>query len=412
MPDGSRAMLGKDRQEALNTAAILEQRYGKRREDARRARLLKASQDPMGDSNPPFFVVADAYLAAKRPGLSAFTARNRAREIGILKKWFGDMPIRHIETYDVTRRLDTLTPSNYHALRNAAKQVWKYAINRGKAKYNIIEPIETKAQAFTTDQTKRVRKRHTWEGFKQSLQGADDWLQHASLIALFSLQRRSDLCALKWSQVNIYERTFEVKQMKTGVWISIRMGDELYRAVRWFFDVDWGERAKKPTARTVWQPADPCPYVIHRRPKVRTQRLRDAIDDGRIEHWYQVVPEQFTKAFQAARDSAEAYDHLPAVERPSLHDVRALGIFMLHKAGYPIEYIQALAGHAGEDMTLHYMAGHEKATPLEVEAGLSLEKVDLSGVNWETDIRLSLPSSLQEIIDQDDHDVAKQNGNI
>ncbi|WP_197465369.1 hypothetical protein [Marinomonas sp. TW1] len=30
------------------------------------------------------------------------------------------------------------------------------------------------------------------------------------------------------------------------------------------------------------------------------------------------------------------------------------------KAGYPKEYIMALAGHATEDMTNHYIDGHEK----------------------------------------------------
>lgn len=34
----------------------------------------------------------------------------------------------------------------------------------------------------------------------------------------------------------------------------------------------------------------------------------------------------------------------------------------------------------------HYTEGHEKAVPVRVDAGLSLNKVDLTAVNWETDL--------------------------
>ena len=48
------------------------------------------------------------------------------------------------------------------------------------------------------------------------------------------------------------------------------------------------------------------------------------------------------------RDKSGAYDHLAPKERPMFHDIRALGIMLYHKAGYPKEYIMALAGHAKE----------------------------------------------------------------
>ena len=60
------------------------------------------------------------------------------------------------------------------------------------------------------------------------------------------------------------------------------------------------------------------------------------------------------------------------MDHPAFHDLRALGIFALAKAGYSVEYIQALAGHADKAMTEHYMMGHEQIRPVAVEAGLSL----------------------------------------
>ena len=86
------------------------------------------------------------------------------------------------------------------------------------------------------------------------------------------------------------------------------------------------------------------------------------------------------------------YNHLPKIERPGFHSIRALGIWLYGKAGYPDEYIMALAGHATEKMKAHYSEGHEKAKPVKVSAGLSLTEVDLSGVNWETDLSKVLRS--------------------
>lgn len=48
-------------------------------------------------------------------------------------------------------------------------------------------------------------------------------------------------------------------------------------------------------------------------------------------------------------------------------------------------------------MKAHYAAGHEKPKPVKVNAGLSLTTVDLSGVNWETDLSKNLRSILDTV---------------
>ena len=61
-------------------------------------------------------------------------------------------------------------------------------------------------------------------------------------------------------------------------------------------------------------------------------------------------------------------------------------MWLYSKAGYRIEYIMALSGHATEDMLKHYADGHEKKKPVLVQAGLSLTQVKLSDIDWETDL--------------------------
>lgn len=62
------------------------------------------------------------------------------------------------------------------------------------------------------------------------------------------------------------------------------------------------------------------PYLIHYKPKAR---LREQIDAK--EHWTSVTPDYLTKEFSKARDAAHAYDHMPVGERPTFHEIRALG---------------------------------------------------------------------------------------
>ncbi|WP_345891488.1 tyrosine-type recombinase/integrase [Pseudomonas chlororaphis] len=73
------------------------------------------------------------------------------------------------------------------------------------------------------------------------------------------------------------------------------------------------------------------------------------------------------------RDAAHAYDHIPAGERPTFHEIRALGAWLYEQQKFPQEYIQALMGHADEKMTKHYQKGHteKEIVYLEVSADLA-----------------------------------------
>ena len=170
-------------------------------------------------------------------------------------------------------------------------------------------------------QPPRQRHRHTWDGYQAILTQAEPWLAHAMEIALHSVQRRSDLTSMKWKAVDMNKQLVNVKQIKTGTYIAIEMSNALYKAFSWFDN----------------SPLE-CPYVVHRKPAVKTQRLMDAVQQGR-QHIYEITPDALTKAFSHARERSGYYNHLHPEERPAFHDLRALGMFALGKAGYPLAYI-------------------------------------------------------------------------
>lgn len=56
---------------------------------------------------------------------------------------------------------------------------------------------------------------------------------------------------------------------------------------------------------------------------------------------------------------SNAYESMSKAERPTFHEIRALGAWLYEQQGHAQEYIQALMGHADVKMTEHYQAGHE-----------------------------------------------------
>ena len=65
---------------------------------------------------------------------------------------------------------------------------------------------------------------------------------------------------------------------------------------------------------------------------------------------------------------------LPVGERPTFHEIRALGAWLYEQQGFEQEYIQGLMGHADVKMTEHYQAGHgdDEVVYTKVKADLKL----------------------------------------
>ncbi len=186
----------------------------------------------------------------------------------------------------------------------------------------------------------RARQRHTDEGYKAIYDKAPEWLQIAMELAVSSLQRRGDLVRL--TRDDVRDGKLYVQQSKTKVRLGIRFTptSRLGKAVR------------LATIAPVFGST-----LIRRLPEKRKSRTNV------------VTASYLSQAFAEARDEAKAYNHLPLAKRPSLHDLRAYGIWCYERAGFPRAYVQALAGHATERMTAHYAEGHEVVWT-DVEAGL------------------------------------------
>ena len=253
------------------------------------------------------------------------------------------------------------------------KQIFDFAESNGFKTQRPMQVVQKRKQQ------KRKRARHTWEGYKAIYDACPQWLKNACDAALYTLQRRADLVAIRIKeQIDMEARTIKILQAKSEnydkpVFIEIAMGDDLFKAVR-----------SSISSEVL------CPFLIHHQQR-QTTKTRKA-----KAHPFAVTPDYLTRAYTEVRDRVGVYNHLPILERPGFHSIRALGIWLYTKAGYSDEYIMALAGHATETMKARYTAGHEKREPLKVAAGLDLSAVDLRSVNWQTDLSKSLRSIVDE----------------
>ena len=251
----------------------------------------------------------------------------------------GTRMIGQLDVLAIAEYLDGFSNNAYTKHRGLLVQVFAFAVAKGLCDRNPAELTLVKQEA------EKRRQRHTKAGLDAIIEysGTEPWLKRAIRLALVSLQRREDIVTWSKSAVDLEQNTIRVSPGKTQnydspVHLEIVMGDALRSVVK--------ECLASPVV---------CPYLIHYQPKARKREQLDA-----KRHWNAVTEGYLTKAFTKARDESKAYDSIPKAERPTFHEIRALGAWLYEQQGYPQEYIQALMGHADVKMTEHYQAGHEE----------------------------------------------------
>lgn len=291
----------------------------------------------------------DEWLGDK--GYAARTLEEIKFKLERYRQDLGDRLIGQMDVLAMAEYLDQFSNNAYTKHRGLWVQIFAFAVAKGLAERNCAELTLVKKEA------EKKRQRHTLEGLQTIIGAATTppWLKRAIRLALASLQRREDIVTWLKSAVDMDKNTLTVSPGKTQgydnpVHLKITMGAALREVV--------GECLRSPLV---------SPYLIHYKPKARRREQIDAKD-----HWTSVTPDYLTKEFSKARDAAHAYDHVPAGERPTFHEIRALGAWLYEQQNFPQEYIQALLGHADEKMTKHYQEGHGDKTIDYVEVSAEL----------------------------------------
>lgn len=237
------------------------------------------------------------------------------------------------ETAAITRRqaaefLRRFPARTANAYRSVLRQLFAFAIAEGIRDDNPIEGTLKRTEVVQ-------RQRLTLEQFRKIHKAAPHWFQCAMDLALQTLQRREDLVWIRFDDERepgwLFVDQQKVEGHGTGH-IRIRIGPQLRAVI---------SRCRDDIV---------CPYMIHRRP-IRTRREYIEAKD----HPFQVAPEMLTRTFQRLRDQLGVAAELAPHERPSFHEIRALGADLYRKAGHSEEAIQRLLGHTSQKTTRTYL---------------------------------------------------------
>lgn len=287
------------------------------------------------------------YIPSRK--LAPSTLQNTNYRLGRIGRDIGRRQIDQVDVQAIAEYLDdNFQRDSYVKHRAALIELFRFAIMKGLYPAEWGNPAET---TYAKTGYGKARKRLTLEQFRKIHKAAPAWLQIAMEIALVTLQGRAEVIGMRFDDYQ--NQTIRVVRQKISQHEHSHLEihcPELDSILR---------RARLSGIAS--------PYIVHRWP-VRKKKA-----EGR-DHWTKLTPNHFTEQFRTYRDQSGACDHLPRDQRPTFHEIRALGSWLYKQAGYDNEtYIQPLMAHADEKMTELYQKGHQQEW-VRVEAGLKLKK--------------------------------------
>jgi len=333
-PDGRRFSLGNNKARAVRLAAQLNQELRGGHEEEQMLRRVKGE-----DGNS----LADAiarYMNEFLPerGLAQKTLSENIRMLRAVSKELGGIATDKLSIKQVAVFLDALPANTGNKFRAQLSQFYAWAIAKGLSGTNPANATLKKREIV-------ARQRLTLEHYQAIHAEAEPWFQNALDLGLQTLQRREDLCLMRFSDVRdgrLFMSQKKVSRHGIGhlaILISTPLQDVL-------------ERCRDDVL---------SPFLVHR----YHDKRRESKDR---EHWTQVLPDMLSREFQAIRDRLGLFDSLTAEQRPSFHEIRALGAHLYQQQGADP---QALLGHTSEKTTRVYLDRH-KIEYVEVDAGLFL----------------------------------------
>lgn len=334
--------MGQNKARAVKAAQILNSRLMEPMDAERLAASVTAERETAGEVLSQYL---DEVLPKQRNRhgrtISPKTLEEQQRAIRDAIRDFGATPVQEVTRRRIGKHLGQYPGRSANARRSTLRKAWAWVVASG---YRDDNPVEGTLRADEHVQ----RRRLTLEEFRRIRSAAEPWLQNALDLALQTLQRRGDLVRMRFD--DIADGCLYVRQRKTAgeesANLRIRISPELQEVIA---------RCRDDVV---------SPFLIHRPPAKRRREYMESRD-----HWTQVDERYLTRAFAAVRDELGIASDLPTGQRPSLHEVRALGGRLYREAGWSEEAVQRLMGHSSAAMTRHYLSRHGE-TWVDCESGL------------------------------------------
>ncbi len=249
--------------------------------------------------------------------LSDATLRDYANMLERYERHHGGRAIGSITHGEIADWLAPVPARQANMLRGLLVQLWTFAVARGWADANVAD------KTLKVDAPK-TRRRLYLPDYQEIRAAAAPWLAGAMDLALYSLQRREDVVSLPVSAWDADAGVLVLEQGKTKKGLSITAGPQLRAAIE---------------------------LCLSLPPAGASTIVRDGTGS--------VMPDDFTDAFAAARDSIGRFAEMAPRTRPSVHEMRSLGAALFLWECRDLALVQALLGHETAKQTLEYLRGHK-----------------------------------------------------
>lgn len=345
---------GYDKAEAIAAAKQLNQLIGKGRSLVEKVQGGQKRTATLGEFVAHFLTVVIPARRIKGAKLSPFYVAESTRILNLFVRSIGDTrPVATISQAEIATYLQALPSAEaFNQHRSRLIMLWRHMVSDGLVPDNLPERIIKK------DRPARVRQRLTLPHYIAIFNKATTPIQNAMEVSLNALQRRADI--QKWCFTDQREGFSWVIQQKTK-----KHGPSAYLRIPASLPVAFSARNSRTLGEIIDVCRDGilCPYLIHHRP-LRVKKSQQK------KHPFQLSLEEISNGFAAARDASGLFDDVPPEERPTFHELLALGEHLRLKQGWSVQQIQALRGHSSERMTKVYLEGHEWTT-VEIPASIS-----------------------------------------
>lgn len=341
MPDGQRVGLGRDKKEAISTALTLNAELSRNPDLLNQILHKRDIKEQVKNPIPTMDYASEKFWERLLTMKYADSVRkNQRQNLNRYKKLWGEKRVNDVTHQDVVDFLNPLSAHAYIKHKALLVNMWQFFLHQAWAKDNW--PANTMDAVLP----EKARLPITYTDLMVIRAISPDYVQRSIDLALHSLQRREDLSKMQRDIVNLTANTITVYQGKSEhyakpIWIEVDMHDELRDAV---------------VACMTSPHSFRCPYLLHYVPKKMTQEVKAK------PHFMMMTPQFISNSFAEFRDKSGIFDHLEPEQKPTYHEIRALGEFMV-KNKYGKEYAKALAGHSTDAMYEHYVGRHEIAKP-------------------------------------------------
>lgn len=265
--------------------------------------------------------------------LKASTHKEEMYRLNRLQKMIGDKKLTELDVRFIADFLRAHFENNARTkMRGLFIKLCEFAEGNGLMKEN------TAKKTLKGVEKKRARGKMTMTLFNQIYERAEPFLQIAMKISLLTLLRRGDIEELRYDDIEDGYLYVEVNKSETSSSpkrLAFEVSEELKAII---------SESKRDGIVS--------PYIVHRKPT-------KFYDNHGKDHWSKVNSDYITKSFKKIRNSLPEMKNIPVANRPTFHEIRSLGAYLLLRKDFGKEEISLIMGHSSTNTTDIYLTKHD-----------------------------------------------------